>query len=258
VLDREGWPLTQANDATSIAVVGDTAYISGETNVFAVDTTTGAMRDGWPVEVSSERTLGIGVANDTIFVASEDTNVYALDAKTGQMHDGWPFTKASGQPSTPAIANDNVYVNMGHPEGNTGSSPENDLYAIDVADGTVRDDWPSKKAPGWTSPTVVGETVYVEDWEGDIHALDAMTGVERNGNWPVSPDGIEYTVSLVVADDTVYAGSGKSSTYVYALDAETGEQRDGWPFGLAKGSPELTVGQDTLYVGAKNTLYAIK
>jgi len=258
VLDRGNWPLTRANDATSIAVADDTAYISGGTHVFAVNATTGEMRNGWPVEISSKRTLGIGVTNDTIFVSCKDTNVYALNAETGEMRNGWPFRAASGQPSTPAIANNTVYVNMGHPEGNTGSSPENNLYAINVADGTIREGWPSKKAPGWTSPTVVGDTIYVEDWEGDIHALDAATGAERDGNWPVSPEGIEYTVSLVVADDTVYVGSGKSSTYVYALDTTTGEQRDGWPFGLAKGSPELTVGQDTLYVGAKNALYAIE
>ncbi|MFC6722391.1 MULTISPECIES: outer membrane protein assembly factor BamB family protein [Halobacteriales] len=103
----------------------------------------------------------------------------------------------------------------------------------------------------FSSPTVVGDTVYIGSFDENTYALDATTGDQKwasqTGYWPLS--------SPTVVGDTVYDGSFDGN--VYALNATTGDQK--WLFQTGEiiaSSP--TVVDGTVFVGSNdNNVYAL-
>ena len=76
-----------------------------------------------------------------------------------------------------------------------------------------------------SSPAVVGARVYIGSNDGNIYALNAVTGEDL---WNFKADD-EIESSPAVAEDVVYFGS--SDGYVYALDArDDAENRVLWIF----------------------------
>ena len=103
----------------------------------------------------------------------------------------------------------------------------------------------------WSSPSVVGGTVYVGSFDGSVYALDAADGTEQ---WAFET-GEPIASSPVVADGTVYIGSNDNT--VYALDAADGAEQ--WTFetgGSVQSSPAVVDG--TVYIGSwDSNVYAL-
>jgi len=103
----------------------------------------------------------------------------------------------------------------------------------------------------YSSPTVVGGTVYVGSYDGNVYALDASDGTER---WRFQT-GRPVASSPMVTDGTVYIGGGDEN--VYALSAPDGTER--WRFetdGRVGSSPTVVGG--TVYVGSEDgNVYAL-
>ncbi len=103
----------------------------------------------------------------------------------------------------------------------------------------------------YSSPTVVGGTVYVGSRDGNIYALNAATGEKlwafKTGSWVES--------SPVVVGGVVYVGSNDGS--LYALDARTGAKL--WSFWTKYGirsSPAVADG--IIYFGSDDyCVYAL-
>lgn len=193
------------------------------------------------------------VADGTVFVPAYDGKLYALDAASGE--ERWqPFETEGPLIGGVAVSQDTVYF----------GSSDGKVYAVDVETGEQR--WSFKTAAEvWSTPTLVGDTLYVTSLDRRLYALDAdgnerwsfktAAGVaspavvyEEAGlvyvggfdsrlraidletqeeRWSVNADNWFWTRPLVVKG-VVYAGSldGK----VYAVDAETGERRWSRPF----------------------------
>ena len=105
------------------------------------------------------------------------------------------------------------------------------------------------------TPAVLGDTVFVPTYKGNLYALDIETGLVLPG-WPFETDG-PLIGGIAVASDTVYFGSDDGN--VYALNATTGIELWAQPFETGKGvwsTPALA--GDTLYVTSLDgKLYAI-
>jgi polyvinyl alcohol dehydrogenase (cytochrome) len=89
------------------------------------------------------------------------------------------------------------------------------------------------RAPVTASPVVAGGTVYVGDWHGVMHALDAATGDERWAFQTADAPGAAFgpiVSSAAVAGGLVVFGAGPR---LYALDAESGGER--WSTDLSEG-----------------------
>jgi outer membrane protein assembly factor BamB len=102
-----------------------------------------------------------------------------------------------------------------------------------------------------SSPTVVGGTVFVGSYDGNVYALDASDGTER---WRFET-GRPVASSPLVTDGTVYIGGGDGN--VYALDASDGTEQ--WRFetdGRVGSSPTVVGG--TVYIGSEDeNVYAL-
>lgn len=95
------------------------------------------------------------------------------------------------------------------------------------------------KAPVTASPVVAGGTVYVGDWHGVMHALDATTGAEKwsfqTAEAPSAAFG-PIVSSAAVDSGLVVFGAGPR---LYALDAATGAER--WATDFSEGFADAPI-----------------
>ncbi|MGW8880661.1 outer membrane protein assembly factor BamB family protein [Streptomyces mirabilis] len=103
----------------------------------------------------------------------------------------------------------------------------------------------------FSSPAVVGGTVYVGSDDGKVYGLDAATGAKK---WAYAIGGAVWS-SPAVVDGTVYIGSDDHT--LYGLHAATGGKR--WTYttgGLVGSSPAVVGG--AVYVGSDDgKVYAL-
>lgn len=147
----------------------------------------------------------------------------------GQVSQRWQYRPELANTPTPAIAAGSLVFVSGF-DGKT--------RAIDAGSGKLR--W-QFKTPGAIRmpPTVADGRIYIGSGDGHVYTLEAATGrllwrfraapVERlihvygslNSTWPVNS-------GILVQDGVAYLGAGiidHDGTYVYALDAITGQLR---------------------------------
>src|SRR5207249_3756302 len=83
------------------AVAGDTVYVGGLEQFYALSTETGGLKWGFPAKQGDEVFLEAPtVADGTVYVGGEK-NFYALDSKTGQ--EKWEFKLSGWARSAPVV-----------------------------------------------------------------------------------------------------------------------------------------------------------
>jgi outer membrane protein assembly factor BamB len=197
---------------SSPTVYGGLVYVgSGDHNVYALDTKTGALR--WKFATGNVVHASPAVVDGLVYVGSWDRYFYALDARTGKLR--WRFLTGNdtriynqvGINSSAAVSGDSVYFGC----------RDSHLYALDRRSGTVR--WTHDEHGSWviSSPAVSGDTVfYTTSDEEKFFALDARTGAER---FRVSERTFSFS-SPAIAGGRAYFGTFDGR--LYAVDASSG------------------------------------
>ena len=173
------------------------------------------------------------VAGDAVYFGSHDGHLYSVDRRDGALR--WKFATQGPVASSPAVANGLAIA----------SSVDGKIYAVDAASGTMKWTFATEgerrfTAPGihgaiprtermpdpfdmfLSSPTVVGETVYIGSGDSHVYALDLQTGRAR---WRFKTGDVVHA-SPAVSQGVVYIGSWDRN--MYAIDAESG--RELWRF----------------------------
>ncbi len=212
----DGAPLwqfsTEGRIRSSPAVADGTVFVgSADGSVYAVDLASGEQRWRYDTEgrelVSADfgfdrRTVqsSPAVVDGTVYVGARDGHLYALDQESGEMR--WRFDhEVSWVISSPAVADGIVYA---------GSSDGLFVQGVDAATG--QEVWRTLTALNvFSSPAVVGETVYVGDFTGTMLGLDRSTGGER---WRFRT-GDAVMSSPVAADGVLYVGSDDGRIYAF-------------------------------------------
>jgi outer membrane protein assembly factor BamB len=200
---------------SSPAVVGQTVYVgSGDHHVYAIDAQSGAKR--WAFETGNVVHASPAVTAGVLYIGSWDRNLYALDAATGLLI--WKFQTGDdtdtynqvGIASSAAVAVGTVFFGCrdGHfyaVDARTGArkwdhdnkggwvigSPAVDrgivyfptsdgerFMALDALTGTTVYDIPNK-AVSFSSPAVVGDSIFYGTSDGWLHAINTRTGVSK-------------------------------------------------------------------------------
>jgi len=200
---------------SSPTIVGDIVYIgSGDHNVYALDAHTGALR--WKFATGNVVHASPAVSNGVVYIGSWDRNMYALNASTG--HELWRFTTGEdtlfnnqvGIASSAAVANGVVYFgcrdghfyamdartgvqrwNLDNKGGWVIASPaisDGVVYfptadgqrfkALDAETGVLKYSVENKTI-SFSSPAMVGSTIYFGSSDGWMHALDRSSGVVK-------------------------------------------------------------------------------
>lgn len=142
------------------------------------------------------------VGSGLVLVGSRDGHMYALDQASGEL--AWRVSHdISWAMSSPALSegalfsgtSDGLFVHR------VNLDSGNEVWRL-VGDGYT-----------WSSPALVGNTVYIGDGDGSLRAVDAESGQER---WSFRAGGAVYS-SPWVEDAAVYFGADDG--VVYALDS---------------------------------------
>jgi len=213
---RELWRLETGGRIRSTPAVADGTVFVGSTDgvVYAVDLNGGELLWTHHTEGASLRSADLGVDRKSIitppavvggavYVGSRDGYLYSLDQETGERR--WRADhEGSWAMSSPAVLDGWVY---------SGTSDGRFVHALDASSGTEQ--WRfTGSGYTWSSPVVVGSTVYIGDGGGYLRALDRDTG-EQLWSYKV---GLGVYSSPVVSDGAVFFGSDDGK--VYALHGE--------------------------------------
>jgi outer membrane protein assembly factor BamB len=209
-------------------------------------------------------------ADGTIYFGGDDGNVYAVDAADGRQL--WKRRTGGPVAATPAINGDLLYV----------GSYDGKFYAFDKRTGAPRWKFATEgerrfEAKGLhglqpknqtiadpfdvflSSPVLGGGSVYFGSGDGNVYALDALSGDLK---WKFRTGDVVHA-SPAYADGVVFFGSWDS--YFYAVDAKSGVEK--WRFHGGEdalmhnqvgfqSSPAIVNG--VVYVGCRDSnLYAI-
>jgi len=187
----------------------------------------------WRFHTAGRVIASPAVVKGVVYVGSTDGNFYAVDAASGTMK--WKFTTQAWEVSSPAVASDVVYF----------LSYDGNFYALDASSGQVK--WKfktegekhyagthlhylqpaSETMPDpWdfylSSPGVWNGAVYFGSSDGNVYALDALSGALK---WKFKTGDVVHS-SPAIADGILYIGSW--DTYLYAIDAASGKEK--WRF----------------------------
>jgi outer membrane protein assembly factor BamB len=198
--------------------------------------------------------------NGVVYFGSDDGFLYALDANSGKLK--WKFRAAGAVSSSPAVYRNLVYIEAG----------DSTFHAVDAASG--REKWKAQTGPPipadpkimsdgkWeyehASPVIDGGTVYLGSADGNLYALEALSGRPR---WKFKTSG-RIRATAAVADGVIYLPSMDGN--LYALETASGAQK--WKFKTAgnqyfprgdiQSSPAVNDG--VVYFGSRDAgLYAV-
>jgi eukaryotic-like serine/threonine-protein kinase len=295
----ETWNRKLENVGTSApAVAGDTVYVGGWEELYALTIDKGYIRWSFRPEGGSDDSYykDPAVVDGTVYFGSRKY-FYALDIETRR--EKWKIKLSGTTKSVPTVYDGIVYVGTVIP----GSDADAYLHALDTKTGQEK--WKLNATRGGIGGAVAatGGLVYIssldkallaldaksgqEKWRyntgsaltnapavahgmvyiingGSLHALEALTGKEV---WRVPVDG-EIFSDPVIADGTIYLEStsggsgvpfiGQPSGKLHAVDAQSGQEL--WTFRVEGiASSDPAVSDGTVYFGSEEgTLYAVK
>jgi len=139
---------------------------NGETRLYALDTATG--KTAWSY---SPRGVALGVSSPTVaagmvFVGFGDAQVRAFEMRTGKLLWSAPVRSFFSLHSALAYASGDVYA----------VDENGGVYRLEGKTGELRWDFQFPSSVSWSSPLLMGSTVYVGMDDGTVAAIDVSSG----------------------------------------------------------------------------------
>jgi outer membrane protein assembly factor BamB len=187
----------------------------------------------WKFHTGGRVVGSAAVVNGVVYVGSTDGAFYAIDAESRTQR--WKFTTKAWEVSSAAVDGGVVYF----------LSYDGNFYALDAATGQVRWKFKTEGERHYTgthlhylqpaiesmpdpwdfylsSPAVWNGAVYFGSSDGNVYALDALSGVPK---WKCKTGDVVHS-SPAIAEGTLYIGSW--DRHLYAIDAGSGKEK--WRF----------------------------
>ncbi|MHB8469832.1 MAG: outer membrane protein assembly factor BamB family protein [Gaiellaceae bacterium] len=206
----------------------------------------------WRYQASSLIEFPPAVGYGRLFFATNSGNLTAIAAKDGQR--AWIFRTHRCVAASPTLgphAHGTVYeVFLNHPPCNAQTGGRGvDGLVMAISAGNHRVHWRHVIGPSETSPLLVGDRLYVGDWNGNVWAFDANHGRVL---WRQHVGGA-VKGALAYADGRLFLGAYDG--HVYCLDASDGRQvwrASAQPrlFGTARFYSTPAVAYGRVYIGS--------
>jgi len=227
------WESKIGERAVTPETSNDLVFIGTDEGLHSVDKETGKIN--WEQLVGDISSKPI-ITNDLVIASCSDGDIYAFDVNSGKILWKYAFLESA---HVSAVKHDNIYVCSG-----------DTCYAFDIADNEML--WEYKAgSPITASPRINGKTVYFGSWDGNICAVDSISGDLR---WKYETGwGIDSTPD--VSDGTVFVGSLDNN--FYALEEETGELKWFFTCNSAIHSSPVTYGEYVFFGCDDGRFYAL-
>ncbi len=207
-----------------IFVSDDTAYVSYNSHVYAIDVEGG--NEIWRYPAEAERNLTFfarpALTQDgQLIVGDYDKALHSLDPETGQENvntGGWPYDGATNRFIGGALTTST---------GIFAPSADGNLYALDF-DGSPLWGPFSTGEPQWATPTTDGKRIYLPSMDHTLYALDPQTGRQV---WAKDLGGAIVGTPALSEEGVLYVGT--FANQILALSIERGdilwqEDTGGW------------------------------
>ena len=220
----------------SPVVLHDYVYIISQAGISCFNTSNGEQIWNQRLQYGFGAEVAPAVSGGYVY-----TPMLAYNASTGELvlnyTDSWGGT-------SPTVANGMIYLGYRYADVDRGG-----VFALDASTAAVK--WNFTAGHVSSSPTVAYDRVYFSSWDGNVYALDALSGAKV---WNQRASGLLRDSSPAVVDGHVFIGS---STNVYAFDALTGAKIWSYPTsGSGYSSPAVANGY--VYVGSLDAnIYAL-
>jgi len=214
--------------SSPVVAQGAVYFGSGDGNLYAIDTATGALR--WKFPTGDVVHASPAYADGVLFFGSWDSYFYAVDAATGK--EKWRFHGGEdpmvhnqvGFQSSPAVVDGVVYTGCRDAQ----------LYALDAATGKQK--WHFDNALSWviSSPAVVDGKVYFATSDSSLyHVVEAATGKpilkQQDKSFMFSSPAVTDDVVFIgVLNGTLQARDRKSGEVLWNFETETSKKNNGW------------------------------
>ena len=252
-------------DYSSPTVLDGVAYIAAENMLYALNISSGTVL--WETQLQNTIYESPSVVDGVIYVADQYRIVYAIEASSGEI--AWirdeevTFAPARGLTT---VFGDVVYVSTGSDNNRNNGW----LRALRSSTGEMIWEYETTGAARGNSPVVSDGRVFIGDDLGKIYAIDTQTGEEL---WVFEEDFSRVNASSTVYEGVLYSVLSKIlpddgtsdvplyDAYIYALDAETGEEI--WEEPIVEYAAQMggwsspTVFDGALYVGIHHNLYSV-
>jgi outer membrane protein assembly factor BamB len=175
------------------------------------------------------------VAFRRLYLADAGGNLMALSARTGRR--AWVVHERRCVAASPAVnrlQRGTVYETFLDRKPCRKDAADGEVIAVATGTGHVR--WRKRIGASETSPLLIGNRVYVGDWQGTVWALAAGTG---RTVWTFRTGGA-VKAAVAASGDRLFVASYDG--HVYALDRKSGRQI--WK---ASGDPRFLGGSGTFY-----------
>lgn len=226
---------------TAPTVDGGRVYVGcRDKRLYAIDAGSGA--EQWRFETGGRIDARPVAGDGRVFTTSADGDLHALDAASGQR--SWVAGTYRTPQRGPALGPKRVFAGVKH-RAHEQAPWAYSLSGFDRGNGdrAVRLDPPN----AFSTPTVVGDTLYLDVRGQGVTAVDATTG-RRRWTYEVAHRSVSRPT---VGGDAIFVGAGKRDLYSYvhllALERQTGEKR--WAFERQEEVPARpVVGDDYVYL----------
>jgi outer membrane protein assembly factor BamB len=170
----------------------------------------------WTFKAGSLVEFPPAIGYGRLYFSTNSGKVYAVNTKTGKR--AWKYISHRCVAASPAIGTEQhgtVYaVFLNKPPCNA-KHGQGEVIAFSAGFGKVR--WHTTIGASETSPLLVGNRLYVGDWDGRVWALDARTG---RTIWRHKPARAAIKGAIAISDGRLYLGSYDG--HLYCLGAQKG------------------------------------
>ena len=149
--------------------------------------------------------------------------MFAVDARTGK--ERWRFEIIEQQVTTPVVAGDTLYFGS---EGTSEVGPSGSIYALRLADGTLKWELPLPGGYVMDAPAISKGVLYFtqravsEQGTSYFRALDMATGEEK-WKFPANKGILQAPPPIVSGNKVYFLSDNFGADRLYALDASTGK-----------------------------------
>jgi outer membrane protein assembly factor BamB len=158
------------------------------------------------------------IAYGRLYFSTNSGKFVAVNAKTGKR--AWKYISHRCVAASPAVGTQQhgtIYaVFLNRPPCNRKKAKDGEVVAFAAGHGTIR--WRKRIGPSETSPLLVGNRLYVGDWNGRVWALDARSGRTVWHSRQLGP----IKGALAFSSGRLYVGSYDG--HLYCFGAQKGRQ----------------------------------